>query len=60
VRPHGGQACPDVRSSFLTIATGESLLYAASEYADWLAAAGFRQMSRRRLTHDHGVMIGRK
>jgi L-tyrosine C(3)-methyltransferase len=45
---------------FLAIATGESMLWTWQEYCDWLAAAGFRKIERRRLLRDHGVIVATK
>lgn len=45
---------------FLTIATGEGMLYTWKEYESFLSAAGFRQTKRLELPKDHGVLIGIK
>jgi hypothetical protein len=45
---------------FLTIATGEGMLYTWNEYETWMRDAGFRHVSRIRLPHDHGVIVGTK
>ncbi|RMG28715.1 MAG: methyltransferase domain-containing protein [Gammaproteobacteria bacterium] len=43
---------------FLTIATGEGMLYTWREYESWMKAAGFSQVARYRLPRDHGLIIG--
>lgn len=45
---------------FLSIATGEGMLYTWAEFESFLAAAGFRQTKRVVLPKDHGVLIGVK
>jgi ubiquinone/menaquinone biosynthesis C-methylase UbiE len=45
---------------FLTLATGEGMLYTWSEYEVWMREAGFRTVKRRRLIRDHGIIIGMK
>ncbi len=45
---------------FLTLATGEGMLYTWSEYETWLREAGFSSVFRRKLVRDHGVIIGVK
>ncbi len=45
---------------FLTIATGEGMLYTWSEYESWAREAGFTQVRRMRLPTDHGVIIAEK
>jgi O-methyltransferase domain/Dimerisation domain len=45
---------------FLAIATGESMLWTWQEYCDWLTAAGFQKIERRRLLRDHGVIVATK
>jgi hypothetical protein len=45
---------------FLSIATGESLLWTWDEYCTWLTRAGFRSVERRRLLRDHGAIIATK
>jgi hypothetical protein len=45
---------------FLTLATGEGMLYTWREYTTWLREAGFRSVEARALPRDHGVIIGRK
>ena len=43
---------------FLTIASGEGMLYMWKEYEEFLASAGFRQSERLQLSRDHGVLVG--
>lgn len=43
---------------FLSIASGEGMLYAWNEYEEFLASAGFRQTERLELPKDHGVLVG--
>jgi ubiquinone/menaquinone biosynthesis C-methylase UbiE len=45
---------------FLTLATGEGMLYTWNEYAQWMRAAGFARVVRRALIRDHGLIIGIK
>ncbi len=45
---------------FLTLATGEGMLYTWSEYAQWMRDAGFSDVRRLKLIMDHGVIIGTK
>ena len=45
---------------FLTIATGEGMLYTWNEYEQWMKDAGFSRVYRRRLPRDHGAIIGVK
>ena len=45
---------------FLTLATGEGMLYTWNEYAQWMRAAGFTRVLRRALIRDHGLIIGVK
>lgn len=45
---------------FLSIATGEGMLYTWKEYEGFLAAAGFAQTQRCELPKDHGALVGRK
>jgi len=45
---------------FLTLATGEGMLYTWSEYETWLREAGFATIQRHRLPKDHGAIIGAK
>jgi predicted O-methyltransferase YrrM len=43
---------------FLTIASGEGMMYSWQEYEGFLASAGFRQTERLALPKDHGVLVG--
>lgn len=43
---------------FLTIASGEGMMYSWQEYEEFLASAGFRHSERLVLPRDHGVLIG--
>jgi len=45
---------------FLTLATGEGMLYTWSEYEQWMRNAGFSHVDRLNLVMDHGVIIGTK
>jgi ubiquinone/menaquinone biosynthesis C-methylase UbiE len=45
---------------FLTIATGEGMLYTWKEYETWMKEAGFTDVCRRKLLRDHGAIIGIK
>jgi precorrin-6B methylase 2 len=45
---------------FLTIATGEGMLYTWGEYRQWMHEAGFRSIESRSLPRDHGLIIARK
>jgi precorrin-6B methylase 2 len=45
---------------FLTLATGEGMLYTWHEYSQWMRDAGFRSIESRALPRDHGLIIGRK
>jgi hypothetical protein len=45
---------------FLTLATGEGMLYTGAEYAAWMREAGFTGVKVQRLPLDHGAVIGRK
>jgi len=45
---------------FLTIATGEGMLYAWCDYGSFLANAGFNQTERHELPRNHGVIVGIK
>ncbi|MBA3833217.1 MAG: methyltransferase domain-containing protein [Chthoniobacterales bacterium] len=45
---------------FLTIATGEGMLYTWHEYRQWMRDAGFRSIESQPLPRDHGLIIGRK
>jgi len=45
---------------FLTLATGEGMLYTWAEYEGWMKKAGFRRVERERLPRDHGAIVGTK
>lgn len=45
---------------FLTIATGEGMLYTWAEYEEWLKEAGFSDIIKIKLPQDHGAIIGIK
>lgn len=45
---------------FLTLATGEGMLYTWDEYEQWMRTAGFTRVLRRVLIRDHGLIIGIK
>lgn len=45
---------------FLTIATGQGMMYSWSDYERFLSNAGFKQTLRQTLPRDHGVLIGVK
>jgi SAM-dependent methyltransferase len=45
---------------FLTLATGEGMLYMWAEYEQWMREAGFAQVGRLALVRDHGVIVGIK
>jgi SAM-dependent methyltransferase len=45
---------------FLTLATGEGMLYRWSDYEQLFLEAGFTDLERLRLPKDHGVMTGYK
>lgn len=45
---------------FLTLATGEGMLYTWKEYENWLRKAGFKKLRRLRLPIDHGVIVAEK
>ena len=45
---------------FLTLATGEGMLYTWSEYEAWMRAAGFSRVLRRTFVRNHGAIIGIK
>ena len=45
---------------FLTLATGEGMLYTWKEYENWMREAGFSNVSRQALPRDHGIIIGTK
>ncbi|HDZ77802.1 MAG TPA: methyltransferase [Gammaproteobacteria bacterium] len=43
---------------FLTIASGEGMMYSWMEYEEFLISAGFLQSERLELPKDHGVLVG--
>jgi ubiquinone/menaquinone biosynthesis C-methylase UbiE len=45
---------------FLTLATGEGMLYTWNEYENWMCEAGFTNVQREVLLRDHGAIIGTK
>ena len=45
---------------FLSVATGEGMLYSWSDYEACLAQAGFTQTERFELPRSHGVLVGTK
>jgi precorrin-6B methylase 2 len=45
---------------FLTIATGEGMLYSWKDYEGCLADAGFEQTQRHELPRNHGLLVGVK
>lgn len=45
---------------FLTLATGEGMLYTWREYETWMREAGFSTVRSVRLIRDHGVIVGTK
>jgi hypothetical protein len=45
---------------FLTLATGEGMLYTWKEYAAWMRQAGFARVDQVALPRDHGAIIGTK
>ncbi len=45
---------------FLTLATGEGMLYTWSEYEKFMRDAGFARIERHVLVRDHGVIVGYK
>jgi ubiquinone/menaquinone biosynthesis C-methylase UbiE len=45
---------------FLTLATGEGMIYCQREYKTWLQHAGFDQVEEYILPRDHRVLIGKK
>lgn len=49
-----------VSSYFLTLATGQGMVYTWSEIERWIEEAGFAKVSRIRMLRDHGVIIGTK
>jgi len=45
---------------FLTLATGEGMLYTWREYQTWMRDAGFATVRTQKLPRDHGAIIGVK
>ena len=45
---------------FLTLATGEGMLYTWQEYEIWMKEVGFTTVKKKELPRDHGVIIGIK
>ncbi len=45
---------------FITLATGEGMLYTWQEYETWMKEAGFSQVQRQCLPSDHGAIFGKK
>ncbi len=45
---------------FLTLATGEGMLYTWGEYQSWMQEAGFAHVQMQQLPRDHGVVMGVK
>jgi hypothetical protein len=45
---------------FLTLATGESMLYTWNEYESWMQDIGFTKITRQELPRDHGIIRGVK
>jgi ubiquinone/menaquinone biosynthesis C-methylase UbiE len=45
---------------FLTVATGEGMLYTWGEYEKWMKESGFREVKAIKLAQDHGAIIGIK
>lgn len=45
---------------FLTIATGEGMLYTWNEYERWMHEAGFKDVKTIELPSDHGIIVGTK
>jgi SAM-dependent methyltransferase len=45
---------------FLTLATGEGMLYTWNEYEQWMKQSGFKTVSRTVLPRDHGIIQGVK
>ena len=43
---------------FLTLATGEGMLYTWGEYETWMKETGFRPVKRQALPFDHGAITG--
>lgn len=45
---------------FLTLATGEGMLYTWAEYEGWLREVGFATVTRQVLLRSYGVIVGRR
>jgi L-tyrosine C(3)-methyltransferase len=45
---------------FLTVATGEGMLYTWKEYETWMRESGFTNVQRQSLPREHGVIRGTK
>lgn len=45
---------------FLTLATGEGMLYTWSEYIAWMEKAGFTSITKQALPREHGLVVGTK
>lgn len=45
---------------FLTLATGEGMLYTWNEYETWMRDAGFTNVKSQALLRDHGAIVGIK
>lgn len=45
---------------FLTLASGEGMIYTWKEYEQWMREAGFSQVKKIELPTDHGIIIGVK
>lgn len=45
---------------FLTLATGEGMLYTWSDYKKWMTESGFTNINEIRLPRDHGVLTATK
>lgn len=45
---------------FLSLATGQGMLYTWNEYESWMREAGFTTVRRHRLLRDHGLVVGVK
>lgn len=43
---------------FLALATGAGMLYTWREYETWMVDAGFKNVTRRHLLRDHGLLVG--
>ncbi len=45
---------------FLTLATGEGMLYTWNDYEEWFRKAGFTSIRTQKLPLNHGVITGIK